>query len=60
MEFEKLAFLCHCHYFDANTLKSGNNTIDFMHLSEEGHYELAQALHQIILQIFNIKNQIKK
>lgn len=47
-EFKKIADLMGCHYFDANTVVSENNHIDYMHLTEKGHQELADALAEII------------
>lgn len=47
-EFKKIADLMGCHYFDANTVVSENNHIDYMHLTEKGHRELADALAEII------------
>ena len=44
-EFEtKDALLTGCRYFDANTVVTENNHIDFMHLTAQGHRELAEAL----------------
>jgi lysophospholipase L1-like esterase len=48
-EYEKIAEEMGCHYLDANqVVKSGPNTIDFMHLTKEGHRELAQALTEFV------------
>lgn len=43
-EYEKIALLTGCRYFDANTVVTENNHIDFMHLTAQGHRELAEAL----------------
>lgn len=37
-----------CHYFDANTAVKENNHIDYMHLTAQGHQELADALAKLI------------
>lgn len=50
-EYEKIAKLMGCHYFDANTVVKENNKIDYMHLTAEGHETLAKALAGLILQI---------
>lgn len=51
-EYEKIADLTGCHYLDANKVVSaGPNDIDFMHLTEEGHRQLAEALAQKIPEI---------
>ncbi len=47
-EYKKIAMLTGCHYFDANTVVTANNHIDFMHLTAQGHQELAQALAELI------------
>ena len=47
-EFEKIAVMMGCHYFDANTVVHENNRIDYMHLTEEGHEALASALAEFI------------
>lgn len=47
-EYPKIAKLMGCHYFDANTVVKENNHIDYMHLTPEGHQELAEALAQLI------------
>lgn len=52
-EFKKIAELMNCHYFDANTAVKENNQIDHMHLTEEGHKELAFALSEQILKILS-------
>lgn len=44
-EYEKIAELMGCHYLDANeVVTAGPNQIDYMHLTEEGHRQLAEAL----------------
>ena len=43
-EYQKIAQLMNCHYFDANTVVKENNHIDYMHLTAEGHIALAKAL----------------
>lgn len=47
-EYKKIADLMGCSYLDANTVVTDQNHIDFMHLTKEGHQELADALTQII------------
>lgn len=47
-EYKKIADLMDCAYFDANTVVSENNHYDYMHLTEEGHRQLADALRKII------------
>lgn len=43
--YEETAKLCGCHYMDANKVIShGPNTVDYMHLTAEGHRQLADAL----------------
>ncbi len=44
-EYRKIADLLGCHYLDANRVVSaGPNEIDYMHLTLEGHAQLAEAL----------------
>lgn len=50
-EFETISKLTGCHYFDANTVVKAYNNIDFMHLTEEGHRDLANALAKLIPEI---------
>lgn len=51
-EYEKIAELMGCHYMDANqVITEGPNQIDFMHLTAEGHRQLAAALLQKIHEI---------
>ena len=47
-EYQKIAQLMNCHYFDANTVVKENNHIDYMHLTAEGHVALAKALAEKI------------
>lgn len=48
-EYEKIAELTGCHYLDANAvLTAAPNEIDYMHLTAEGHSQLAQALAEKI------------
>ena len=42
-----------CHYLDANTVVTEQNHYDFMHLTREGHQELADALAEVISSLFN-------
>lgn len=49
VEYGKIAELTGCHYLDANeVVRDGPNQIDFMHLTLEGHRQLAQALAEKI------------
>ncbi|MDO5423749.1 MAG: SGNH/GDSL hydrolase family protein [Eubacteriales bacterium] len=51
-EYEKIAEMMGCHYLDANkVVQAGPNDIDFMHLTAEGHKQLAEALAEKIPQI---------
>ncbi|MFR8169898.1 MAG: SGNH/GDSL hydrolase family protein [Marvinbryantia sp.] len=48
-QYEQIAKMMGCHYLDANQVVSaGPNQVDFMHLTEDGHRQLAQALLKII------------
>lgn len=47
-EYKKIADLMKSAYLDANTVVSEQNHIDFMHLTEEGHQQLADALSKLI------------
>lgn len=48
-EYEKIADMMGCHYLDANKVISASvNQIDFMHLTKEGHEQLASALAEVI------------
>ena len=52
-EFRKIAALMGCHYMDANqVLVAKPNEIDYMHLTLEGHKQLAEALTGRIREIF--------
>lgn len=50
-EYQKIAELTGCEYFDANTVVSAYNHYDYMHLTEVGHSQLAAALAEEILRI---------
>lgn len=52
-EFEGIASQMGCHYLDANTVVAEQNHYDFMHLTKEGHQELADALAEVISSLFN-------
>lgn len=44
-EYKTLAAQLGCHYLDANSVVTdGPNCVDFMHLTAEGHRQLAEAL----------------
>ena len=47
-EYQKIAQLMGCHFFDANTVVKQYNPIDYMHLTSEGHKDLACALAQFV------------
>lgn len=47
-EYQKIAALMGCAFFDANTVVTENNHIDYMHLTDEGHRQLADALSELI------------
>ena len=51
-EFEGIASLMGCHYLDANAVVTEQNHYDYMHLTKEGHQELANALSKVILSLF--------
>ncbi len=52
-EFRKIAELTGCYYVDANRLvAAGPNDIDYMHLTGEGHRQLAEGLVEKIREIF--------
>ena len=54
-EFAKIAELTSCHYMDANRLVTAPpNDIDYMHLTAEGHRQLAEALSVRIRDIFRL------
>ncbi len=53
-EFEKIAQLTGCYYLDANQLITARpNSIDHMHLTAEGHRQLAEGLTEKIREIFS-------
>ncbi|MDO4343589.1 MAG: SGNH/GDSL hydrolase family protein [Eubacteriales bacterium] len=44
-EYRKIAEMMGCHYLDANqVISAAPNDIDYMHLTAEGHRQLAEAL----------------
>lgn len=47
-EYQKIAKLMDCAFFDANTVVTENNHFDYMHLTEEGHAQLAEALARLV------------
>lgn len=52
-QYKIVAEQCGCHYLDANQILTvGPNQIDFMHLTEEGHRQLAEAFATKIKEIF--------
>ena len=60
-EFREIARLTGCRYLDANQLiTSAPNHVDYMHLTKEGHRELAEALARYIreeVQGFSLKTE---
>ncbi len=51
-QYQQIAEMMGCHYLDANKVISvGPNQTDYMHLTEEGHRQLAQALLKKIPEI---------
>ncbi len=51
-EFRKVAELLGCHYLDGNqAISAKTNEIDYMHLTAEGHRQLADALEGEIREI---------
>lgn len=53
VEFAKIAKLTGCHYLDADkAVTAPVNDIDYMHLTMEGHRQLADALAEKISDIF--------
>lgn len=55
-EFEKIARLTGCYYLDANQFVTAPpNSIDHMHLTAEGHRQLAEGLTEKIREIFQEK-----
>lgn len=54
-EFARIAELTGCHYMDANQyITAEPNNIDHMHLTAEGHRQLADALNGRIRDIFQL------
>ena len=52
-EYERIAGQLGCYYLDANeVVKAAPNDIDHMHLTAQGHKELAVALDKKIREIF--------
>lgn len=51
-EFRKIAEQMGCSFLDANTVVTEQNHIDFMHLTKEGHQELADALANLVPSLF--------
>ena len=52
-EFAKIAFMVGCHFMDADAeIEASANDIDYMHLTGEGHDQLASALADRIKGIF--------
>jgi len=49
--FEEVAKANGCHYFDANTVVTNNNKVDYMHIDKQGHEELATALAKIVKEL---------
>ena len=47
-EFKKIAEIEDVHYLDANNIVSNNNHVDYMHIDEKGHRQLAEALAEVI------------
>lgn len=53
-EYKKIADLTGYAYLDANQVVTAEpNNVDFMHLTEEGHRQLAEALSEIIPEILS-------
>lgn len=51
-QYRQIAEQTGCHYLDANqVISDGPNHIDYMHLTAEGHRQLAQALTKLIPEI---------
>ncbi len=51
-EFEKIAVLMGCHFMDADeVITAPTNDVDYMHLTMEGHSQLADALAKKIFEI---------
>lgn len=54
-EFARIAGLTGCHYMDANKfITAGPNDIDYMHLTAEGHRQLADVMAEKITGIFRL------
>lgn len=47
-----------CRYFDANKVIPSYNTTDYMHLDEEGHQRLAEALSLEIIKLFEASGSL--
>lgn len=54
-EYEGVARITHSFFFDANTVVRENNRIDFMHLTAEGHRQLADGLAGRVREILSGK-----
>lgn len=53
-EYVKIAELMGCYYLDANeAITAKTNEVDYMHLTEEGHRQLAEALAEKLAEIFS-------
>lgn len=53
-EYKKIAQLTGCYYLDANEFVTAQpNDIDYMHLTAEGHRQLAEGLTDKIREIFS-------
>ena len=53
-EYKKIAQLTGCYYLDANEFVTTQpNDIDYMHLTAEGHRQLAEGLTDKIREIFS-------
>lgn len=50
-EYKKIAGLMGCEFFDANTVVSEYNHQDYMHLTAEGHRQLAEAFAELVPEI---------
>lgn len=51
-EYRVIADLLDCHWMDANDFVTANDMTDYIHLSEQGHQELACAMVNKIKEIF--------
>lgn len=47
-EYRRIARMTGCHYLDANEVVSQVNSIDYIHLTSQGHAELAAHLGKLI------------